>query len=312
MKRLVLLFSLLGAIPGFAMEWQWLNEMRTAIQQLNYQGEFLHRRGDQTSVYAIAHSVRNGEPVELLRQLDGDMIEVLRQGNRLDCFYPEGSEDLLGSPVPAAPFSQVGAMDLDRIAQSYHAEAIGEARVAGNEARVITLSADSWRYSRKLWVDKDSGLLLQSEIRNSEGTVLEQFRYTRLTVGEPIPDEALVPTLKGNQVRRQTLYRPKPEAPDASAFRTELVWRPAMFKLIMAESKGGERQWMEKRVYSDGLATFSVFVEPASKSNLASTEARIGATSAVVAERQGLVVTVIGEVPASTLHRLLDSVSRVQ
>lgn len=69
---------------------------------------------------------------------------------------------------------------------------------------------------------------------------------------------------------------------------------------------------MEKRVYSDGLATFSVFVEPAAKSNLASAEARIGATSAVVAERQGLVVTVIGEILPSTLHRLLGSVTRVQ
>lgn len=315
MKRLMALTALitwLAVLPAFGMEWQWLNEMRTAIQQRDYQGEFLHRRGDQTSVYAIAHATRDGEPVELLQQLDGDMIEILRQGNRLVCYYPKGSEDLVDRAVPAAPFSQMGPMQLERIAESYKAEAMGEARVAGRDARVITLMADEWRYRHKLWVDKASGLLLQSEIQTADGTLLEQFRYTRITVGGPISDEALQPSLAKAQVRQQTLFMPEPTQPDTEGFVTEPGWLPPMFKLEMTERHENSDGWMEKRVYSDGLATFSVFVEPSMGGKPLGSQARMGATTAVMTEQGDYMITVIGEIPPETARRLLTSVRRVQ
>lgn len=312
MRPLLWLIALLVSIPAHGMEWQWLNEMRTSIQQLNYQGEYLHRRGDETSVYAIAHATRDGEPVELLQQLDGDMIEVLREGNRVVCYYPKGSEDLVDRAVPAAPFSQMGPMQLDRIAESYQAMAMGEARVAGRDARVVSLSADEWRYHHKLWLDKATGLLLQSEIRDRDGIVLEQFRYTRLTVGEPVSDEALQPSLAKARVRQQTQYRSEPEQPDDDGFRTEPGWLPAMFKLEMTERYQSNEGWMEKRVYSDGLATFSLFVEPAMDDKPMASQARMGATSAVMQQQGDLMVTVIGEIPPRTARRLLGSVQRVQ
>lgn len=312
MRTAVWIIALLLTTPAFGMEWQWLDTMRTAIQQRAYQGEYLHRRGDETSVYAIAHTTRDGQPVELLRQLDGDMIEVVRQGNRIVCYYPKGAEDLVDRAVPAAPFSQMGPMQLDRIAKSYQAMAMGTARVAGRDARVVTLTADEWRYSHKLWLDETSGLLLQSEIRDRNGAVLEQFRYTRLSVGEPIPEQALRPDLEKAQVRQQTQYVAEPEAPDDREFITEPSWLPAMFELEMTERHANADGWMEKRVYSDGLATFSVFVEPAMDDQSMGSQARMGATSALMQQQNDWMVTVIGEIPLETARRLLGSVQRVQ
>lgn len=306
-----MVFGLALAWPTQAMEWDWLRQMRDAIQNASYQGEYLHRRGDQTSVYAIAHTLRDGEPVERLQQLDGAMIEVIRRGNRLVCYYPAGAEDQLSRPIPAAPFSQVGPMALDRLAQTYQAESIGEARVAGRTARVLTLSADDWRYRHRLWLDRDTALLLQSEILSAEGDILEQFRYTRLSVGGPVPDAALQPTLNGSNGRQQALVQPPMPTPDTESFVTELNWLPPMFKLTMAERDVLADGWREKRVYSDGLATFSVFVEPVMAAEPDSL-VRMGATTALMSDSKGLTVTVIGEIPRATAERLRDSVSRLQ
>lgn len=310
--RVALIFlGLVLAWPVQAMEWEWLSQMRDAIQNASYQGEYLHRRGDQTSAYAIAHTLRDGEPVERLQQLDGAMIEVIRRGNRLVCYYPAGAEDQIARPIPAAPFSQVGPMALDRLAQSYRAEADGEARVAGRSARVLTLTADSWRYTHRLWLDRETGLLLQSEILSNEGDILEQFRYTRLSVGGPVPDAALQPTLIGSSGRQQTLVQPPMPAPNTESFVTDLSWMPPMFKLTMAARDVSADGWLEKRVYSDGLATFSVFIEPVMAAEPDSL-VRMGATTALMSEIDGLTVTVIGEIPRATAERLRDSVSRLQ
>lgn len=311
MRVVLMVLSLTLAWPAQAMEWQWLSQMRDAIQNASYQGEYLHRRGDQTSAYSIAHTVRDGEPVERLQQLDGAMIEVIRRGNRLVCYYPAGAEDQLARPIPAAPFSQVGPMALDRLAQSYQAEAVGEARVAGRSARVITLTADPWRYTHRLWLDRDTGLLLQSEILSSDDEILEQFRYTRLSVGGPVPESALQPTLSGSNGRQQALVQPPMPVPDTESFLTELSWMPPMFKLTMAQRDASADGWLEKRVYSDGLATFSVFIEPAMAAEPDSL-VRMGATTALMSEIDGLTVTVIGEIPRATAERLRDSVSRLQ
>lgn len=311
MRAFAILLGLLLAWPVQAMEWQWLSQMRDAIQNASYQGEYVHRRGDQTSAYAIAHSLRDGEPVERLQQLDGAMIEVVRRGNTLVCYYPAGAEDQIDRPIPAAPFSQVGPMALDRLAQSYQAMASGEARVAGREARVVTLSADQWRFTHRLWLDRDTGLLLQSEILGNDGEVLEQFRYTRLSVGGPIADAALEPTLGGATGRQQTRIQSLMPTPDTDGFVTTLSWMPPMFKLTMAERQTSVDGWLEKRVYSDGLATFSMFVEPAMAAEPDSL-VRMGATTALMSEVEGLTVTVIGEIPRITAERLRDSVSRLQ
>ncbi|WP_108125962.1 MucB/RseB C-terminal domain-containing protein [Saccharospirillum mangrovi] len=311
MRALLVVLALGLSWPVQAMEWEWLDQMRDAIQNASYQGEYVHRRGDQTSAYAIAHTVRDGEPVERLQQLDGAMIEVIRHGNQVVCYYPAGAEDQIDRPIPAAPFSQVGPMALDRLAQSYQAQAQGEARVAGRQARILTLSADAWRYSHRLWLDQDTGLLLQSEILSADGEVLEQFRYTRLSVGGPIAESALQPTIAGSTGRQQSrVQMPMPE-PNTDAFVTTLSWMPPMFKLTMAERTVSADGWLEKRVYSDGLATFSMFVEPAMAAEPDSL-VRMGATTALMSDINGLTVTVIGEIPRVTAERLRDSVSRLQ
>ncbi len=305
----VFLCLFLSAIaPAFAMEWEWLEAMRVSVQQENYRGEFMHRRGNETSVYSVVHQFENNQITELLRQLDGDMIEVLRQGMKIVCYFPEHAEDALNLPVPAAPYSQVYKLDLERISQNYKAVSMGEARVAGYNTRVIELDSDDWRYTQKLWLEVNSNLLLQSEIIDTNGEVLEQFRFTRLQLGVNVEAQELIPTLSNSSSIQQTGFKEMPTQADDSAFETKLEWMPTGFSLAHAEHRNEAEGWVEQRTYSDGLSSFSLFIEKQSKVTIKQTAvAKMGATTALMTSSSGLAVTLIGEIPGRTAKKVVEA-----
>lgn len=306
---LFIVLSLLSTASS-AMEWQWLDAMRVAVQEQNYRGEFIHRRGDKTSAYSVAHRFDGKQSTELLRELDGDMIEVLRQGQKSVCYYPEGSEAALTSAVPAAPFTQVTALNLERISQNYKAMSTGEERVVGYKAHVVTLHGDEWRYSQKLWLELNTNLLLQSELLDADGKVLEQFRFTRLELGVNIADNELLPAQMKAGMRQQTVYRSMTEKLSTDGFQSELAWLPTGFVLTNSELTRSADGWSEQRTFSDGLSSFSVFVEQDSGiQGQAPMMAKMGATNAYMAMNEAYGITVVGEVPLPTAKKVAQNVS---
>jgi len=301
---------LLGAAPVQAMEWQWLNAMRQSVQETNYRGDYIHRRGDQTNAYSIVHRFDQGQAVELLRQLDGDMIEILRDGLRTVCYFPDGSEAAMTHAVPAAPFSQVAELDLQRIGENYQARASGEQRVAGFNARIIELKGDEWRYSQRFWLETESNLLLQSELISADGQVLEQFRFTRLEIAVTIEDVELTPSLKDAAVLQQVAFRSPADVANDAGYRSALDWLPAGFSLAHAEARQDSTGIYEQRTFSDGLTSFSVFIEGlALPATGQSTLAKMGATTALMTAVNGYSVTIIGEIPALTAKKIAQMLS---
>jgi len=289
-----------------AMEWHQLDLMRKAIQETTYRGEYMHRRGDKTSVYSVVHRYLDGKSEELLRQLDGDMVEVLRTGDRLICYYPEGSEGALSQAVPAAPYSQVDALDLSQIAKNYQAVSVGMARVAGLQTHIIELTGDDSRYSHRFWLEAETNLLLQSEIIDGLGNILEQFRYTRIELGIPISDADVTPSLVGDSsARQQTMFRTESSKVDDQSFLSRLNWLPPGYELTNANRREENEGWIEQRTYSDGLTSFSVFAESKlTGSSQPMAVAKMGATTALMMAINGLSVTVIGEVPTKTAKQI--------
>jgi len=308
--RALIIIVIANTSSAFGMEWQWLDAMRQSVQEMNYRGEFFHRRGDKTSVYSVVHQYVEGRSVELLRQLDGEMVEVLRDGKRMVCYYPEGAEAALNHAVPAAPFTQVTELDLDRISENYTAESAGQQRVAGYNAHVVILKSDEWRYRQRLWLEVETNLLLQSELIDSSDNIMEQFRFTRLELGVAIADSELKPSLENASARQQTAFRSEPEVPDDSRFRTKLDWLPIGFKLSHTDSRQNTEGWYEQRTFTDGLTTFSIFIENSgAMSGSQSALAKMGATTALMTSMKGHSVTVIGEIPSETAKKIAQMLS---
>jgi sigma-E factor negative regulatory protein RseB len=294
------------------MEWKQLDSMRIAIQELNYRGEFLHRRGDETSVYSIVHQFKDQQSTELLRQLDGDMVEVLRQGDKMICYYPEGSEEALNHAVPAAPFSQVGALELDGISKNYKAMQIGQARVAGYQTNIIELTGDEWRFRQRFWLEQETNVLLQSELMSLDGEVLEQFRFTRIELGAAIIASELVPSLEGDtNARQQSAFKTSPVSVDDTQFLSQPSWLPSGYVLTHTSQKNNAKGWLEQRTYSDGLTSFSIFVESGKQqTHPSSALAKMGATTALMTFKDDLAVTIIGEIPGKTAKQIAQMLSQ--
>jgi sigma-E factor negative regulatory protein RseB len=66
-------------------------------------------------------------------------------------------------------------------------------------------------------------------------------------------------------------------------------------------------------IFSDGVASVSVFIEPGSAKGPAPPEStRIGSANAFSTQVRGHVVTAVGEVPASTVRDIATSLAPVQ
>jgi sigma-E factor negative regulatory protein RseB len=89
---------------------------------------------------------------------------------------------------------------------------------------------------------------------------------------------------------------------------------PPGFRLLhQARRDAAAEGGMRHMVYSDGLATVSLFIEPAvAASEQAEGLSQIGAANAYTAIVGGYMVTAIGEVPPHTVEMLARSASMTQ
>ena len=154
--------------------------------------------------------------------------------------------------------------------------------------------------------DKETGLPLKSLLLNDKGQLLERFQFTRLDTAEVPSDSDLQ---AGSDCKPVTLDSDK-----ASAVKTAQVWHsdwlPPGFELTSSTShKDPEtKAQVNSLMFEDGLARFSVFLEPLNGATVTDTRTQLGPTVAVsrrLTTPQGeMMVTVVGEIPIGTAERI--------
>jgi sigma-E factor negative regulatory protein RseB len=148
---------------------------------------------------------------------------------------------------------------------------------------------------------------LQSQLIDEQGNVVEQIRFTEIEVPADIPAAALEPTI--DTTGFATL-----QAPESTPLAAEIPWRaatvPGGFKLSVATQSpiAGSDTPVEHLVYSDGLATVSVFIEdPETKAEVGEGFSTVGSTNAFSLTVRGRKVTAMGEVPRQTVRTIASS-----
>ncbi len=309
---MVLVFVLAVPMPVAADEEEaaaWLKRLGPALNMTSYRGVFVYARGDSVHSMQIAHRYHDGVVEERLVLQDGGSGEIVRKGMNVVCVLPERGRIKLNQVIPSGPFAEAFTSQLVPVSRWYRAEMKGEDRVAGYDVVTVALSArDPYRYSHRLWLEKSTGLLVKSHVRNAEGEVLEHFQFTSLQIGENIPDSEFEIRTRGREMSR-TL---EDSTPQASAVQRmdgwQLGWRPEGF-VPAAAPRSGKGQAV---AFSDGLAAFSVFVEPAGAINMPTGASRIGATTVymhkVSYDGNAFLVTVVGELPPQAARQVAESV----
>lgn len=285
----------------------WLQRMQEAAVQTNYRGTFVFSRGKMSSTVEVVHRYKDGLEEERLTQLDGEMGEVIRRGGEVMCVLPDNrvikvEKDPISNRLVQAFSGFMPEHGYYRLSHD------GIERIIGRPAVKLALKAqDKNRYSYQLWLDQPTGLLLRSVLLY-EGRELEHFRYSVIEFVEQIADEELRPMSEGQLVDHQII----PSAQKDAAWPGEMSWRVTWVPPGYESLAGGSEPGTNVMLYSDGLATFSVFVEQVEPDAMPVGASMVGATVAyyheVLGKENNYGVTVMGEIPAMTAMMVAESV----
>jgi len=294
----------LAAAPALAESGQeWLARMGAALNNSSYVGEFVCESAGRSERLAITHRVRDGVVSERLVSLSGNGRELVRENDEVVVYLPDqklaiierrwGRSDLMG----ALPNFDGGATPW------YRVEWVGRETLEdfGPTAVVAVRPLDGYRFGYRLWIDLDTNMPVRSDLSDHNGRVVERLRFTKLRFDSAIPDSAFEPAVNRNKLR---WVRQAPQDDDqAPTWRAAQV--PPGFRLSMSslQSVAGTGSPVSHLVYSDGLATISVFIQtPVPGKAPARGTTRSGVASAFSTVVDGHQVTAVGEVPPQTLE----------
>lgn len=278
-----------------------LKKMATIPQTLNYQGSFTYQHKDNPALqsFRIIHWVEEGVEHERLQYLNGPEREVLRSGKALGC-------QSLGHQLLQGNISQLGA-NIARLDQLYKFEIRGPERVAGREATaLLALPLDQYRYSSLLTIDNETGLVLKSWLVDEAARPLERYQFIDLD---------LTPEIENLREPKAKLHRAAvPQVADCNPQEAKVMerwkttWVPVGFVFV------GQRQvrdQIDMLMYTDGLTTFSIFIEEA-KGAIPEGVAQRGATLAVMDSlryaNKDYRITVVGEIPVVTAQKIAQNI----
>ena len=277
---------------------QWLEKMSRSHRELNYQGLFTYEQSDAIQTMRIYHALINGEEHERLERLNSTALNVVRKGHGPRCMHVgEKLVRLLRQNKSTAG-----------IAHFYDFSIVGKDRVAGRPVvELAVMPRDKHRFGHRLSLDEQTGLMLRSVQYNAGNKVLERFQFVEIDFETPLTEQHFHGPDNHHQVKHID-----PVAQGEASYAWRLSWKPGGFKASPHSSKGVE---IESRTYTDGLAVFSVFVEPhqteqpdAGVQGRAQRGATMAYSRAFQLNGQPHRVTVVGEIPQSTAERIAASV----
>jgi sigma-E factor negative regulatory protein RseB len=284
----------------------WLDRIGPALTELDYHGTLVMVTGTSMETMGVFHAFDDGRERMRLVTLTGPHREVIRDDKMVMCIGTGigtgiGSvgydADTAGRWNPAGQFANAGKLE------SYRAKLGKVGRVADRDCQVVDLQPkDGWRYGYRLWLDHETGLPLRIALIGEQGRALEQLAFANLQIGSK-PDAAdLAPSTQQGLRRVQTLAAGKQVDPG-----WRVVSPPPGFSLRAGRRLGESVQLL----YSDGLATVSVYIEPVSGDQRGQSTMRRGAVNVRSFQQGGRRVVAIGKVPAATVDYFARNVQPV-
>ena len=295
----------LGAEPK-----EWLERMNKALTSRNYVGVFTHMRGDRAETLRIIHRVKGKDVSERLLSLDGSEREFIREGNELTCYYPDRREVVVERGTSDSGLLALPSLD-EGDSNVYEIQGGERERLLGRKTRMVALTPrDEYRYGYRLWIDEETSMPLKTQLCDRSGRVIEQILFSNIDLPERIPDSMFKPMVDASTFRWLRAERQQLALNSAPAL-WEAMRLPPGFRMAAraAQSMPGSSEPVAHLVFTDGVASVSVFIEPR-KADAPTQQgpARVGSSSAFSTVVDGHQVTAVGEVPASTVQFIATQV----
>jgi sigma-E factor negative regulatory protein RseB len=289
----------------------WLERMNSALRKLNYQGTFVYLRGDRMETLQVTHRGDDQGGIERIISLTGPKREIVRDHKNVKCILPAsrsvlverryGASSQLVAAIPAG-------MDAGKLGAYYKFKNLGTDRVAGIQCKVISIEPrDAYRYGYKLWLDARTAMLMRSDLLDQKNELVERVVFTSLKYPQEISNAALAPTEIGNGYTWNIQGDSEKPLEEEQGVSWQAGSLPPGFKLSLSDVQrvAGAGHPVRHLVYSDGLASVSVFAELISPGRkLLLGPSRVGAVNAYGRTVNGRHLTVVGEVPAITVEMI--------
>lgn len=301
------------ALAGDARDW--LAQMEQAVETLNYEGTFVHMAGGSMETLHVIHRVEDGVATERLFSRDQPGREIIRSGDEVTCIFADQKAVLVerreardSSPLRAAlpGFSP-------RLDQWYEFRVAGHGPHLRRLATVVEIRPrDNARYGHRLWLDQDTAMPLKVQLLDEAGHTVEELHFVSIDLPEAIPPDRMQPAVSTEEFTWYTTQeeQPRPFTDLRPSWAAHIL--PRGFELSVAHQQvlPGVDHPVEHLVYTDGLASVSVFIEPVGEEETVMAGlTHIGAAHAFSALRHGHQVTAMGEVPAATVEAIAMSMS---
>ena len=310
-----LIVTTLASAPAFADQAiEWVQKMSDAMRNLNYRGNFVYLHGNQLESMQIEHfrDAQGGEKERLL-SLNGEAREVIRDNQNLTCIWPS-SRKVVVDLSRKNSFSPIFIPeDITRLEKFYNMRMLGMDRIADQETMVVHIDPkDRYRYGMKFWINEVNGLMMKSSLIDETNREIEQVMFTSLQLfeeDEKLEFDALPQIDQDYSLIRY--HRGESDTSLAADDSWQLNGAPRGFwqQSILRRKVPGTNQVVQQMVYTDGLASLSVFIERQT-SEITGGDSSMGAVNAYIRILGDHAVTAIGEVPAVTVKRVAESVSQ--
>ena len=302
----------------------WLVRMHEGSRRRAYIGTFVVSSSNSMSSSRIWHVCDGEQQMERVEALTGAPRSTIRRNDEVITFHTDSKvaltekRDSLGLFPGSLKANQAG------LAQLYMARQVGVERVAGIEADVVLIQPkDNLRFGYRVWSERKNGLVIKLQTLDTDGRVLEQAAYSELQLDAPVSMTKLtqmMANLDGYKLIKSEMQKTTALA-EGWQMKTGVVgYKPiSCFKRVLSKPEGASTDTAMQWVFSDGLASVSLFVEAFDRvRHLQEGQAATGATHSITrrfVDRQGDKVgdwwlTVVGEVPVPVLVGFAQGLER--
>lgn len=285
---------------------QALIKMTKAMENLNYQGTVAFFKNGKLETMKYFHAAKDGVEQERLLSLNSPLREVVRDADRVSCRFKDTRQVL----VDYRPYERSFLVDmpksLDGLEKVYDFEMTGEEDIAMLPSYVIAIHPkDNFRYDRKVWIEKQKFLPLKVAIYDFSGETLEQVVFTEQEVKDKL---AFVNVqLPNSSVEKKHFHSLDDQISEQAPFIVTDM--PSGFREIFftRSPMRNSEQPVNHLVLSDGFSIVSVYME---NKNFAMETGMhsVGAINTFSRNLGDYLITVMGEVPASTVKTMAESI----
>ena len=291
----------------------WLMRMHELSKNRTYMGTYVVSSGGVISSAKIWHVCEGNQQMERVESLTGAPRSTFRHNDRVVTFMPDHKLVRHEKGGSLGTFTELLQSTDSQIADFYKLRAEGVERVAGVEADVVSLvPKDNMRFGYRVWTEQKKGLVVKLQTLDIEGKVLEQAAFSELQLDAPVKRDKLLHMMTrvdGYRIEQPVLVKTTAgaegwwlKAPVAGFKPISCYKRPAA--LASSTTSEDSLQW----IFSDGLASVSLFVEPFDRlRHDKASSMSIGATQTITRQLGVYWVTAMGEVPMSTLRLFASS-----